>query len=88
MTTELNPRKFGSNNEYHLNQPLPPGVAAKVLAESRAFLEFLQSTKTTTHPTIRALFHAVELQIAGLVGLVEAEKVRERIAAGEVFDDG
>jgi hypothetical protein len=84
----LDSRKFGSNNEYHLNQPLPNGVAAEILEKTREFIEFLESTKTTTHPIVRALHNSAELQVAGLVGLVEAEKVRERIAAGEVFDDG
>lgn len=73
----IDERKFGHNNSYHLNQPLPKGVAAKILENARAFMEFLESTKTTTHPTVRALHHGVELQIASLVGLVEAEKVRE-----------
>lgn len=83
--TEL--KKFGNNNQYQLNQPLPKGVAAELLANARTFLEFLNSTKTTTHPVVRAMYHGVDLQIASLVGLVEAEKIRERLAAGEVFPD-
>jgi hypothetical protein len=73
----MDERKFGSNNEYHLNQPLPKGVAAEILAKTQEFVEFLESTKTTTHPVVRAIHNSVTLQIAGLVGLVEAEKVRE-----------
>ena len=80
------PEKFG-HNTYRLNEPLPTGVAAEILANARAFLEFLNSTKTTTHPIVRALQSGVELQIAGLVGLVEAEKVRER-GGGEDEMDG
>ncbi len=86
MTNEL-PKKFGSNNQYQLNQPLPKGVAAEILANTRTFLEFLENTNATTHPTVRALHHSVELQIASLVGLVEAEKFRERDAADGKSED-
>ena len=74
---ELDPRKFGSNNQYQLNQPLPKGVAAEILAKTREYVEFLESTKTTTHPIVRALHNGASLQVAGLIGLVEAEKIRE-----------
>jgi hypothetical protein len=74
---ELNPKKFGNNNQYQLRQPLPKGVPEQILAKAREFLEFLDSTKTTTHPTVRAMYHGVDLQIASLVGMVEAEKARE-----------
>lgn len=73
----MDTKKFGHNNSYHLNGPLPKGVAAEILTNAREFLEFLDSTKTTTHPVVRTMYHAVELQLASLVGLVEAEKTRE-----------
>jgi len=77
MTNE-NPRMKNHNrNQYQLRQPLPKGAAAEILSKTREFIEFLDSTKTTTHPVIRSLRNSAELQLGSLVGLVEAERWRE-----------
>lgn len=72
-----------NRNQYHLSQNLPLGVGEEILAKSREFLEFLVASKATTHPVVRNIHHGVESQLALLVGMVEAERLREEGRNGE-----
>lgn len=82
MTTHKNFER----EKYHLT-PLPLELAEKVLAHTREFVATLEQSGASTHPAVRSMVNACTLVLAGLVGQVEAGKVKARLEAGEVIPD-
>ena len=67
-------KKF-ERDTFHL-QPLSIEDAERVLAKTRDFVSFLESSGTSTHPDVRVMLNVCTTSIAGLVGQVEASKLR------------
>jgi hypothetical protein len=70
---------------YNL-KPLPLELAEQVLAHTREYVEFLKQSGASTHPDVRAIVFTCERSFAGLVGQIEAAKVRARGGGEDEMD--
>lgn len=82
----MSTHKHFERETYHMKS-LPVELAESVLTKTREFIEFLQQSGASTHPDVRIVLNAAEGSLAGLVGQVEAGKVKQRVAAGEFVPD-